>query len=208
MLMRLKTPLLRFLIRERFGQLVTSLTHIKGGEQMCFRFQVTRFVWRFHYSLPNVFRHHWSSTPAPADKELTTAASMLSSKICCHKVSLYLPRSLYNFHILTRCRLWNLSPLTHRSSDAILYPREPDHHLKNISTDGKPIYLPLSLHSFHILIRCPLSNFSWHLVQWRSPLRTQAKSSPSKHPVRRRCLLPTRASSSPKTTERREGGRR
>ena len=81
MLMTLKTsPLFRFLTQERFGhQLVTSPTHMKGGELWCLR-----------------------ATIIP-----TTAASMLSSKICCRKVSLYLLPSLYNFHNLTRCRLSN-----------------------------------------------------------------------------------------------------
>ena len=81
MLMTLKTsPLFRFLTQERFGhQLVTSPTHIRGGELWCLR-----------------------ATIIP-----TTAASMLSSKICCRKVSLYLLPSLYNFHNLTRCRLSN-----------------------------------------------------------------------------------------------------
>ena len=81
MLMTLKTsPLFRFLTQERFGHhLVTSPTHIKGGELWCLR-----------------------ATIIP-----TMAASMLSSKICCRKVSLYLLPSLYNFHNLTRCRLSN-----------------------------------------------------------------------------------------------------
>ena len=61
---------------------------------------------------------------------------MLSSKICCHKVSLYLPPSLYNFHNLrVDCRTFPLS--IHRFSNAVLCPHEPD--LKNISTDSEPI---------------------------------------------------------------------
>ena len=92
---------------------------------------------------------------------------MLSLKICCPEVSLYLPPSLYSFHFNL---VSTVEPFLRQSTgSAVLCPREPDHHLKNNSTNGEPIYLSLSLHRFHILIRCPLSNFSPGPVTLSSP---------------------------------------
>ena len=112
----------------------------------------------------------------------------------------------------TNCPTFSLT--THQSGD----PAFSQFITFKTSPPTVNLYFPLS---FYDLSRSLNFSSCPHLVQWRSPLRTQADSSsttwilrsptflntcssdallsasPSKHPVQRRCLLPTRASSSP-----------
>ena len=143
--MTLKTsPPFRFLTRERFDQLVTRPTHIKGGEQIyllwsnspCVKISLYTALY-FQASLTKLtcasqLTRNWPKLCSwKATTILTTAVSMSPLEICCEKVSLYLPPFLRSFHILTRC--WTFSPTTHWSSSAVPRAHEPVHHLQNIS---------------------------------------------------------------------------